>query len=109
MATSLLLLITKKISGIRYKEVANFKSNKISPENLAPYCVGLAQKYNQALIIPENNYPGNEFIAFLTPIYKNIFKRVVKKDEKGIDIYEYGVNTNPKTKPEMLLFLKANT
>ena len=98
--------VITKISGIRYKEVANFKSNKISPENLAPYCVGLAQKYNQALIIPENNYPGNEFIAFLTPIYKNIFKRVVKKDERGIDIYEYGVNTNPKTKPEMLLFLK---
>lgn len=98
--------VITKINGIRYKEVANFKSNKVSPENLAPYCANIATKYNMALIIPENNYPGNEFIAFLTPIYKNIFKRVVKKDERGIDIYEYGVNTNPKTKPEMILFLK---
>ena len=98
--------VVTKINGIRYKEVANFKSNKISPENLAPYCANLATKYNTALIIPENNYPGNEFIAFLTPIYKNIFKKAVKKDEKGIDVYEYGVNTNLKTKPEMILFIK---
>lgn len=95
-----------KINGIRFKEVANFKSNKITPENLAPYCANIANKYNTALIIPENNYPGNEFIAFLTPIYKNIYKVSVKKDEHGKDIFEYGINTNSKTKPEMLLFLK---
>ena len=95
-----------KINGIRFKEVANFKSNKVSPENLAPYVANIGNKYNTALIIPENNYPGNEFIAFLTPIYKNVYKILVKKDTNGKDIFEYGVNTNIKTKPDMLLFLK---
>lgn len=95
-----------KITGLRYKEVANFKSNKITPKDFAPYTVTFAKKYNNALIIPENNYPGNEFIAFLIPIYNNIFKTEVKRDENNQPVYEYGVNTNLKTKPEMFLNVK---
>ena len=49
------------------------------------------------MIFPENNYPGNEVIAFIQNHYKNIYK-----DEKD----EYGINTNLKTKPEMFLKLK---
>lgn len=96
-----------KTTGLRYEEVANFYSAHISPEDFAPYVAGIASKFNHALIIPENNYPGNEFIAFLRPIYNNIFAV-----EKGIDpatnqmVYEYGVNTNLKTKPEMFLHAK---
>lgn len=96
-----------KTTGLRYEEVANFFSAHISPEDFAPYAAGIASRFNNALIIPENNYPGNEFIAFLMPIYNNIFKI-----EKGIDpktnkmVYEYGVNTNMKTKPEMFLHAK---
>lgn len=91
-----------KISGIRYEEVANFKSKNIRPENLASYTSNVARKFNNALIIPENNYPGNEFIAFLLPIYHNIYIDGVDNDGKKI----YGINTNLKTKPEMYLNAK---
>lgn len=91
-----------KISGIRYEEVANFKSKKIRPENFATYTSNIARRFNNCLIIPENNYPGNEFIAFLKPIYNNIYIDGTDKDNKPI----YGVNTNPKTKPEMFLNAK---
>ncbi len=91
-----------KISGIRYEEVANFKSKNIRPENLASYTSNIARKFNNALIIPENNYPGNEFIAFLIPIYHNIYIDGTDKDGNKI----YGINTNLKTKPEMYLNAK---
>lgn len=93
-----------KTSGLRYEEVANFKSDKISPENFAPYSANIASRYNNALIIPENNYPGNEFIAFLRPIYNNIYHIIKGHDpETGDEIKEYGINTNLKSKPEMFL------
>jgi hypothetical protein len=94
-----------KTNGTRYVEVANFMSNEISPENFAPYSVGIARRYNTATIIPENNYPGNEYIAFLSPIYNNIFiseRTVVDEIEKVV----YGVSTNLKTKPEMFVTAK---
>jgi hypothetical protein len=91
-----------KISGIRYEEVANFKSKVMRPENLASYSSNIGRRYNNALIIPENNYPGNEFIAFLLPIYHNIYIDSLDKDGKPV----YGINTNMKTKPEMFLNAK---
>lgn len=96
-----------KTSGFRYEEVANFYSSYISPEDFAGYSAGIASRYNNALIIPENNYPGNEFIAFLRPIYNNIYHIIKGIDDNGDEIKEYGVNTNLKTKPEMFLKLKA--
>lgn len=95
-----------KTTGLRYTEVGNFKSNKITPENAAPYVANIATRYNHALIIPENNFPGNEFIAFLRPIYNNIYKIEKGTDEDDKVIYEYGINTNLKTKPEMFLHTK---
>lgn len=91
-----------KINGIRYEEAANFKSNTIKPEKLANFVSNLANKFNNALVIPENNYPGNEFIAFLRPIYNNIYVDSIDKDGNP----DYGVNTNMKTKPEMFLNAK---
>jgi len=94
-----------KTNGTRYEEVANFTSNTISPEKFAPYSSNIARKYNNCLIIPENNYPGNEYIAFLSPIYNNIFiseKTIVDGEEKVV----YGVSTNLKTKPEMFINAK---
>lgn len=90
-----------KRSGIRYEEVANFKSNKLKPEKLAPIIVKYAREYNNAQIIPENNYPGNELIAFLLPIYNNIYFELDKDNEPV-----YGVNTNLKSKPEMFFIAK---
>lgn len=96
-----------KTSGLRFEEVANFKSNKIKPEEFAKFLTNLGQRFNNAIVIPENNYPGNEIIAFMRPLYNNIYRI-----EKGIDkdtneiVYEYGVNTNLKTKPEMYLHAK---
>ena len=53
-----------KTTGLRYEEVANFFSAYISPEDFAPFCANAATRFNHALIVPENNFPGNEFIAF---------------------------------------------
>ena len=85
-------------NGKTFKEVANFKCNTIKPENFAKYTVNKAREYNNALIVPENNYPANEFITIALQFYKNIYKK--EKDE-------YGVNTNGKTKPEMFNRLKT--
>lgn len=96
-----------KTSGLRFEEVANFKSKTIKPEEFAKVLANLGNRYNTALVIPENNYPGNEVIAFMRPIYNNIYRI-----EKGVDkatneiVYEYGINTNLKTKPEMFLHSK---
>lgn len=96
-----------KVSGIRFEEVANFKSKRIKPEDFAKFLSTLGSRYNTALIIPENNYPGNEVIAFLIPIYNNIFVSHVNIDSKtGVESKEYGINTNLKTKPEMFLHAK---
>lgn len=99
--------VVLKTSGLRFEEVANFKSDKITPEDFAPVLANIGNRFGSALIIPENNYPGNELIAFLRPLYSNIFKveKGVNKDT-GKTEYEYGVNTNIKTKPEMFLNLK---
>lgn len=86
-----------QIDGIRFKEVANFKSNKMTPQDFAPYSVAIAKRYNTAMIIPENNYPGNEFIAFLIPIYGSIFESSKKIDANGEVKTEYGVHTNLKS------------
>jgi len=92
--------------GIRYEEVANFKSNRITPENFAPYTANIARKYNSALVIPENNYPGNEFIAFLLPLYNHIYVAKTDIDREGREIKDYGVHTNLKTKPDYFLNAK---
>lgn len=95
-----------KTSGFRFQEVANFKSKKMKPEDFAPYSANVARRYNNCMIVPENNYPGNEFIAFLRPIYNNIYHIVKGLDDDGNPIREYGVNTNLKTKPQMFLHTK---
>lgn len=92
--------------GIRYEEVANFKSNTIKPENFAPYTANIARLYNTALVIPENNYPGNEFIAFLLPLYNHIYIARTDINKQGEKVYEYGVHTNLKTKPDYFLTAK---
>lgn len=84
-----------RLDGIWYEDVATYRSKTIRPEDFASIISNTATKYNNALVIVENNYPGNEVLAFLRPIYKNLYK-----DEKTGD---YGVNTNAKTKPEMFL------
>lgn len=95
-----------KLSGIRFEEVANFKSNEISPENLAPYSANIAERYNHAMILPENNYPGNEYIAFLRGCYNNIYRTEDGIDDSGNPVYIYGISTNLKTKPEMFVAAK---
>lgn len=88
-----------KTNGAKYKEVANFRSNVMKPEIFASFSVNYAKLYNNAQIIPERNYPGNEYIAFVKALYTNIFYEDKEKDIVGI-------NTNLKTKPEMFLKFK---
>jgi len=92
-----------KTSGLRYEEVANFKSKRIKPEEFAKILANLGQRYNNAIVIPENNYPGNEIIAFMRPVYNNIYRIEKGLEADGSPAYEYGVNTNLKTKPDMFL------
>jgi len=92
-----------KTSGLRYEEVANFKSKKVKPEEFAKILANLGQRYNTAIVIPENNYPGNEIIAFMRPVYSNIYRIEKGLEADGTPAYEYGVNTNLKTKPDMFL------
>ena len=84
--------VVYKITGLIYEEVANFRDNKIPPEQFAPYTVNIAERYNYAQIFPERNFPGNEFIAYAKPLYNHIFQY---EDE------QLGIPTNMKTKPEM--------
>lgn len=95
-----------RLDGIRFEDVANFVSNTITPENLAPVVTKLATQYNHALVVPENNYPGNEFIAFLRQTYSNIYYSKKIRNEAGEYEYDYGINTNLKTKPEYFLSIK---
>lgn len=98
--------VVLRIDGIRYEEVANFKNKNMRPEKFAAFKANIASKYNNCLIIPENNYPGNETIAFLLPIYNNIYIEETKILPSGEKVHTYGVNTNMKTKPEMFLKTK---
>lgn len=95
-----------RLDGLRFTEVANFFSNTIVPEKFARLLDTTAVRYNQALVVPENNYPGNEVIAFLSQNYNNIYYSSAKKDEQGNTVYDYGVNTNAKTKPQYFLNVK---
>ncbi len=88
-----------KLTGAKFVEVANFRSNQMKPEIFASFSVNWAKYYNNARINPERNFPGNEYIAFAKSIYKNFFY-----EDKEQDII--GVNTNLKTKPEMFVKFK---
>lgn len=88
-----------KVNGLKYKEVANFRTNIMKPEIFASFSVNYAKLYNNARITPERNYPGNEYIAFVLAIYTNVY---FEDKDKNI----VGINTNLKTKPEMFLKFK---
>ena len=88
-----------KLTGNKFTEVANFRSNQLKPEIFASYSVVWAKYFNNARINPERNFPGNEYIAFAKSLYKNFFY-----EDKELDII--GVNTNLKTKPEMFVKFK---
>ncbi len=86
-----------KVNGAALIEVGNFKSNTITPENFATYTENMAERYNHAFIVPEINYPGNEFIAFIKGSYNHIY---IDENEN------YGVHTNLRTKPDMFVRTK---
>jgi hypothetical protein len=88
-----------KVTGAKFVEVANFRSNQLKPEIFAAYSVNWARFYNNARINPERNFPGNEYIAFAKSLYKNFYY-----EDKDQDLI--GVNTNLKTKPEMFVKFK---
>jgi hypothetical protein len=88
-----------KVTGMKYKEVGNFRCNTMKPEIFASFSVNYARLYNNARIVPERNYPGNEYIAFVRAIYTNVYYEDKEKDIVGIQ-------TNLKTKPEMFLKFK---
>ena len=91
-----------KVTKLQYIEVANFKSNTVRPEDFASDCVQKAREYNHAYIVPERNYPGNEFILAMKEIYNHYY--IEKKNDSGNDII--GVHTNSKTKPDMFFNFK---
>jgi len=92
--------VVYKTTGMFYEEVCNFRINKMSPEKFTPYSINVAERYNHAFVVPENNYPGNEYIYIAKTLYNHIYF-VEKNDAK-----EYGISTNLKTKPEMFVKYK---
>ena len=90
-----------KTTGTFYEEVANFKCNDMSVEVFTPYSLNIAEQYNHALLLPESNYPGNEYIYIAKGLYNNIHF-----SEKADGTKEYGISTNLKSKPEMFMKYK---
>jgi hypothetical protein len=59
-------LIINKIDGIFIEEVLNIEQGKTEAGDFALKVLPFLKKYNNASIIPERNYPGNEFIFELS-------------------------------------------
>lgn len=92
-----------KINGLHdVVQVAIYRDNKISPENLAKRCVEIAKFYNNAYILAENNgKEGDRFVRTVweTCEYENLITTGKKKDQLGIE-------SNVKTKYDSNTMLK---
>src|SRR3546814_13829007 len=51
------------------EQVAEYDNNKIAPDDFAFVVKDLAERYNQAFIVPESNNHGVAMLAYLDDIY----------------------------------------
>ncbi len=96
------------IMDIEAREVGYFKG-KIPLRQLASLVVLLAKKYNNALLVPENNGIGEGLIElFLEKKYYNLYEQelIVKPSTNFTYMFEnkdkYGYNTNVNSRPKLI-------
>lgn len=84
------------VTEVPYVQVAVFRSNEISPTDMAPIVVNLAEVYNQAYILIENNDTGIEVVnrVHFDHEYENLLSPITKNRSR----YELGVKTTAVTK-----------
>ncbi len=84
-------------------QVAEFRSNKTQPHEVAKICNALGIWYNRALLVVEKASGGHIILDRLrnTNKYKNLYKHK-DYDQRGRMVKKIGFNTNPKTKPIMI-------
>ncbi|WP_313180663.1 terminase large subunit domain-containing protein [Lacrimispora sp.] len=84
-------------------EVAQFRSNKIQPYEIANICNELGLWYNRALLIVEKASGGHIILDRLrnTYHYKNMYKHK-DYDQKGKMVKKIGYKTTAKTKPILI-------
>ena len=84
-------------------QVAEFRSNKTPPHEVAKITYELAVWYNTALVVVEKASGGHIVLDRLrnTYNYKNLYKHK-DYDSRGIMVKKIGFNTNPKTKPILI-------
>jgi hypothetical protein len=84
-------------------QVAEFRSNKTPPHEVAKITYNLALWYNNALCVIEKASGGHIILDRLKNIYRyhNLYKHK-DYDQRGRIIKKVGFNTNPKTKPIMI-------
>lgn len=84
-------------------QVAEFRSNKTPPHEVAKATYELATWYNNALIVVEKASGGHIVLDRLrnTYNYKNLYKHK-DYDGRGKIVKKIGFNTNPKTKPILI-------
>ena len=84
-------------------QVAEFRSNKTQPHEVAKITYELGLWYNSALIVVEKASGGHIILDRLrnTYNYKNLYKHK-DYDVRGKMVKKIGFNTNPKTKPILI-------
>lgn len=84
-------------------EVAQFRSNKIQPYEIANICNELGLWYNRALLVVEKASGGHIILDRLrnTYHYKNMYKHK-DYDQKGKMVKKIGYKTTAKTKPILI-------
>jgi len=84
-------------------QVAEFRSNKTQPHEVAKVVYSLACWYNKALVVVEKASGGHIVLDRLKNIYcyKNLYKHK-DYDVRGKMVKKVGFNTNSKTKPIMI-------
>lgn len=84
-------------------QVAEFRSNKTPPHEVAKVTYELAVWYNMALVVIEKASGGHIILDRMrnTYNYKNLYKHK-DYDVNGRMVKKIGFNTNPKTKPILI-------
>ena len=92
------------VSTIKPTLVATYVSDAVSTDDFALIIIALAKQYNNAVIAPESNYPGNAIIPVLREKYDEdrIFRETDPLKIQPGTATKLGFNTNGASKPVIL-------
>lgn len=86
----------------RMNSTAAIVAGQHTPEEIAQMGIGLANFYNQGLLVPENKGYGYQVGQLDYQNYGNVYRKMVDKDGIPTATDEIGFNTNSVTRPQML-------